>query len=76
VVIGVTFVSFMAVFLVQQIEVSLTFHLPSSNRLLIYPSGSCTTEASVTALWDSSWCRSSRSSLSTSPPWTKLTTIK
>jgi Ca2+:H+ antiporter len=52
VVIGVTFVSFMAVFLVQQIEVSHSVHLLSRNRLLTYSSGSCTTGASATALWD------------------------
>lgn len=52
VVIGVTFVSFMAVFLVQQIEVSHPFHLPSRETLLTHSSGSCTTVASATFLWD------------------------
>jgi len=52
VVIGVTFVSFMAVFLAQQIEVRHLFHLSPGDKLLTHSSGSWNTGASATALWD------------------------
>jgi Ca2+:H+ antiporter len=53
VVVGVTFVSFMAVFLAQQIEVSYLFLLSSNEyRILTKSSGLSTTATSATALWD------------------------
>jgi Ca2+:H+ antiporter len=51
--IGVTFVSFMAVFLAQQIEVSYPFPSRSTHDTpLTHSSSSSKNEASATALWD------------------------
>jgi Ca2+:H+ antiporter len=53
VLIGVTFVSFMAIFLAQQIEVSYSFPMRSTNNTSLTCSSLLSnTEASATALWD------------------------